>query len=430
MGADVMREGLSTAGVASPHDASRNLPVVPYDVRVQGEQNGEVGWVELLVVLLRNKTTILAITLTAAVGATVIAFLLPKAYTATATILPPQQKASAVNLLLGQTGVLGGLSETDFALKDSQDLFVGMLKSRSIQDDLINNFDLRRVYGVKLDQDARKKLNSRSDIVGEDNGLISISVTDRDPQRAADLANAYVDGLRTLNQKLAISEASQRRLFYEQKADAERDALSVAEVQLKQDEEKTGLLQPDAQAKVLIQSVADMRAAIAMREVKIQAMRTYATKDNPELVRAEQEVAGLKAQLAKMERSGLPSPDSDVGLPVGKLPQAELEYLRRARDLKYHEALYEFLNKQLEAARIDEGKQAIVIQVVDKAVIPERRTSPRRALIVAVTALLAFLLSCFWAFCAEALRRRQQDPLQRERFASLKQSLNFSSKQP
>ena len=241
------------------------------------------------------------------------------------------------------------------------------------------------------------------------------------------MANAYVEQLHTLNSQLAISEAGQRRLFYEEKVNAERDALSLAEVHLKQAQEKTGLLQPDAQARVIIQSVADMRAQVALQEVQIEAMRTYATKDNPELQRAEQELAGMRAQLAKMERNTGDPGSGDLELPTRKLPQAELEYLRRARDLKYHEALYEFLGKQLEAARIDEAKDAVVVQVVDKALPPERKSSPHRTTIILIAALVAFLLSCAGVLIAESLkRRREQDSQFRARLALLQHYLRFS----
>ena len=400
-------------------------PLVSFQERGTDGGHEDVRLVDMIVVLLQEKKLILAVTAAALVLSTAVAFLLPKTYTATSVILPPEEKASSANLLLGQIGLLGGLSGADLGLKDSQDLFVAMLKSRSIEDGIIDKFDLRKTYGVRFYQDARKKLDSRSKIVGEDEGLISISVSDRDPARAADMANAYVDELRSLNQNLAISEASQRRLFYEQKVDAERDSLSVAELALKQAQEKTGLLQPDAQAKVIIQSVADMRAQVATREVQIQAMRTYATKDNPELVRAEQELAGMRAQLAKMERNSATSGSGDFDISTRKLPQAELEYLRRARDLKYHEALYEFLGKQLEAARIDEGKQAVVVQVVDKAVTPEKKSGPPRLLIILCTTLVGCALASLWVLCVAAFRRKRDDPDGRARVALLRHSIRW-----
>ncbi len=404
-------------------------PLVNEDAGINGEsaeQNGLDG-IELLLILSQRKKTILKVTIAVAVITAIIVFLLPSTYTATASILPPEQKQSTLSAMLGQLGSISGLSDSDLGFKNPGDLFIGMLHSRTIQDRLIDKFDLRKVYRVKRYQDARKKLDARSYIVAEKEGLISISVDDHDPNRAAAMANAYVDELHNLNSELAISEAAQRRLFYENKVNAERDALAVAEVQLKQAEEKTGLLQPDAQARVIIQGVADMRAQVAFREVQIEAMRTYATKDNPELQRAEQELAGLRAQLAKMERNTGEAGHGDIDLPTRKLPQAELEYLRRARDLKYHEALYEFLNKQLEAARIDEAKDAVVVQVVDKAVVPERKSGPHRMTIILLAALAAFLLTSATLLVVESIKRkRAQDPQLRARLALLGHYLRFS----
>jgi tyrosine-protein kinase Etk/Wzc len=412
---------LSIAGIPSVED------IKDPQQETEGANHAGMDGIELLLVLSRNKGTILRITLAATILVAVVMFLIPNSYTATATILPPEQKQSTLGAMLGQLGTIAGLSDTDLGLKNPGDLFIGMLHSRTIQDRLIDKFDLRKVYRVQRYQDARRKLDARSDIVAEKEGLISIAVDDHDPARAAALANAYVDELHKMNSELAISEAGQRRVFYEDKVHAERDALASAEVQLKQAEEKTGLLQPDAQARVIIQSVADMRAQVAIREVQIEAMRTYATKDNPELHRAEQELAGLKAQLAKMERNTGGGNSDNLEVPTRQLPQAQLEYLRSARDLKYHEVLYEFLGKQLEAARIDEAKDAVVVQVVDKAVVPERKSAPHRATIILLAALATFLLACAGILVSDSLRRRrEQDSQLRARLALLRHYLRFS----
>jgi uncharacterized protein involved in exopolysaccharide biosynthesis len=359
--------------------------------------------------------------------AAVVSFLLPKMYTATSTILPPQQSQSALTAMLGQLSSVAGLNESDLGLKNPADLFIAMLTSRTIEDRLIDRFDLRQVYWVKGYQDARRQLESRSYIVAEREGLISISVADRDPQRAAALANGYVEELHVMNSDLAVSEAAQRRVFYQQKLDAEREELSVSELALKHAQEKSGLLQPDAQARAIIQSMADMRAQVAMHEVQLQAMRTYATAGNPDLRRAEQELAGLRAELAKLERNTGEIGNGNLEVPTRQLPQAELEYIRRARDLKYHEAFYDFLSKQLEAARLDEARDAVVVQVVDKAVVPEKKSSPRRMLIVLVTGAAALLLACLWVLVTESIRRKEQDPHNRVRLAMLRHSLRFSS---
>ena len=153
----------------------------------------------------------------------------------------------------------------------------------------------------------------------------------------------------------------------------------------------------------------------------------YATENNPDVKRAQQELAGLRAQLAKLERNTGELGNGNLQVPTRQLPAVELEYLRRLRDVKYHEALYDFLSKQLEAARMDEAKDAILVQVVDKAVIPERKSGPRRALIVVVTAVVAFLLCCLGVLLMETLRRKQEEPNERARLARLRQSLKFSS---
>ena len=415
--------------VSEARDSSRVS--VPDALGVQSRSdNGyrnEADMIELLLVLARYKKNILQITIAAAVLSTVVAFLLPRMYTATATLLPPQQNQSSLTSMLGQLGAITGLGTADLGLKNPGDLFVAMLRSRSIEDGLINRFDLRKVYSVKRYDQARKKLQGRSKIVAGDEGLISIAVSDHDPKRAADLANAYVDELHLLNSNLAITEAAQRRAFFQQKLDAERDDLARAELALKQVQEKSGLIQPDAQGKAIIQSVADMRAQIAIHEVQLEALRSSATENNPDVKRAERELAGLRSQLAKLQRDTGESGNGNLEVATRQLPEAQLEYLRRARDLKYHEALYEFLGKQLEAARLDEAKDAVLVQVVDKAVVPEWKSSPQRLLIVLVSTGLAFLLSCIGVLAAEALRRKELDPQDGARLALLRRSLTFSS---
>jgi tyrosine-protein kinase Etk/Wzc len=386
----------------------------------------EVDLIDLLLVLTQRKKAILQITIAVAIVAVMVALLLPKMYTATATILPPQESQSTLSSMLGQFGALG-LAGKDLGLKNPSDLFVAMLKSRSIEDQLVDDFDLRKVYGVKTYLEARKNLEGRSQIAAGDEGLITISVTDRDPKRAAALANAYVDGLHSLNEHLAISEAAQRRLFYQQKLDAEREDLSRADLALRQVQEASGLMQPDAQGRAIVDAVASTRAQVAIQEVKLQAMRTYATENNPDLKRAEQELAGLRAQLAKLESSTGELGNGNLEVPTRRLPEVELDYLRRMRDVKYHESVYEFLSKQLEAARIDEAKDAVIVQVVDKAVEPEKKSSPRRMLIVFVATILAFVLSCLGVLIAEAVKRKERDPNDRARLELLRRSLKFGS---
>ena len=387
-------------------------------------------FLEILLVLAREKKRILQITGGLTLLATIIVFVIPKMYTATATILPPQQNQSVLSTLIGQVGGATALDLRDLGLKNPADVFVAMLQSRTVEDALVNRFDLRKLYDVKRYQDARRILEKRCEINPEKEGLISIQVGDRDPKRAADIANAWVEELRTLNQDLAITEAAQRRVFFEQKLVAEREDLSKAELALKLLQEKTGLIQPDAQARALIGGVADLRAQVAAKQVQLQSLRTYATEDNPDVKRVERELAELQSQAAKlsqMERSGADLGEGNLQVPTRRVPQANLEYIRVARDLRYHETLFDFLAKQLEAARIDESKNAVMVQVVDRAVPPERKSSPKRLLIVAATAVVSFLLSCLGILIWEAIRRKQQDPGEAARIAQLQHYLRNST---
>jgi len=387
----------------------------------ESNRSSGTDFLEILLVLAREKKLILQVTMGATILAAIMVFIIPKSYTATATILPPQQNQSVLSAMMGQLAGTQSLDLRDLGLKNPSDVFVAMLKSRTVEDALINRFDLRKVYGVKSYQDARKKLEKRSEIDPEKEGLISIAVTDRDPRRAADIANAWVEELRALNQNLALTEAAQRRAFFEQKLVAERNALSQAELALQQIEQQTGIIQPDAQTRALIGEVAEVRAQIAAKEVQLQSMGSYATPNNPDVKRVETELAKLRAQFASLSRTqatAVPS-EGNLQVPTGRVAGAGLEYLQAARELKYHESFYDFLSRQLEAARIDEAKSAVVVQVVDKAVEPEKKSSPRRLLIIAVTALLSFLLVALGALVREALQRRRQDPAEAARLDQL-----------
>ena len=411
-----------------PQSAEVNDASEPVTPTVQAREDAD--FLEILLVLAREKKLILQITFAGTLLATIIVFVIPKMYTATATILPPQQNQSVLSTLIGQVGGAATLDLRDLGLKNPSDVFVAMLKSRTVEDSLVNRFDLRKLYNVKRYQDARKKLEKRSEIDPEKEGLISIQVSDRDPKRAAAIANAWVDELRLLNQSLNLTEAAQRRAFFEEKLISEREDLTKAEAALKQLQEKTGLIQPDAQTRALVGAVAELRAQVAAKEVQLQSLRTYGTENNPEVKRVERELAELRAQSAKlsqMERSGSDAGEGNLQVPTRRVPEANLDYLRVARELKYHESLYDFLAKQLEAARIDEAKNAVLVQVVDKAVEPERKSSPKRLLIVAVTAITSFLLACFGVLVWEAIRRKQQDPIEAARIAQLHQYLRNSN---
>jgi tyrosine-protein kinase Etk/Wzc len=259
-----------------------------------------------------------------------------------------------------------------------------------------------KVYDVKYREDARDKLGSALTARSGKDSIITIHVEDRVPRRAADMANAFVEELKALNSGLAVTEAAQRRLFFEEQIRDVKAALLKSEEGIKGFQEKTGALKIDEQAKVIIAGIANLRAQISAREVLQKVMRTYATSQNPDLQKVEEEISGLKLELKKLEEKG--GGGYDVLMPTERMPSVGMEYFRKLREVKYNETLYELLAKQYELAKLDEARDAAVIQVIDKAVTPEKKVKPKRLLIVTVSVLCAFFLSVFAAFLVEYAR--------------------------
>src|SRR3954471_2922497 len=291
----------------------------------------EIDLLDLLIVLAKRKRLILTVTAASAIIALVVSLLLPNRYSATTRILPPQQSQSASSMLLtqlagGGMGPLAALAGGSLGLKNPSDIYLGILKSRTIQDALIAKFDLMRVYRDKHPSDARKDLEKYSDIISEKEGLISVSVEDKDPKRAAAMANAYVEEMRNVTRHLALSEASQRRLFFEQQVQQAREDLSNAEVALKETQQKTGMIQLDSQARATIEAIGQLRAQIAAKEVQLQAMRSFATEQNPDTILAHQQLVGLRTELSKLENQQGTTIEGDPVLSTGKIPGAGLEY--------------------------------------------------------------------------------------------------------
>jgi tyrosine-protein kinase Etk/Wzc len=388
---------------------------------IRAVDDDEISLLDLAIVIAKHKKLILGFPLLAAIVAAGITLLLPNIYIGTAKILPPQQNQSTTAAaLLGQLGGLAGLAGTALpGLKNPSDLYVGMLKSRTIADKLIARFELKKLYDEETLDETRKALEENAIIMAGKDGLITIEFEDEDPKRAAAIANAYVEELDRLTQTLAVTEASQRRLFFEKQLKGARDSLGEAEMGLKATQESTGLIKLDDQGRAIIESVARARAEIAAKEVQLVAMRTFATERNPEYLLVQQQLAGLKAQLAKLETANVLGA-GDIFVPTGKVPEAGLEYLRRFREVKYQETMFEVLAKQYELARIDEAKDAAIIQVVDKAIESEKRTKPKRVVIVVLTALVAAIIAVLLAFLKEGIEKARLDSENNARFAQLR----------
>lgn len=385
----------------------------------------EVSLLDIAVLLMQHKRFIVRFVLGAAVIAAAIALVLPVTYEANVVLLPPAQSSSMASALLGQLGGLGALGSLSslaggLGMKTPADMYVSLLKSRTVEDATIRRFDLMKEYRLKRISDTRKEFERRTNVVaGAKDGLIRITIQDRDATRAAELANGYVDEFRKLSASLAITEAARRRVFFEQQLRDAREKLTEAEEAMRKTQQSTGVLQIDSQARALIESTAVLRAQVAAKTVQIQGMRSFATEDNPQLVLAKQQLAALESQLEQLAGSQKDT-GSDIVLSKGRVTGAGLEYLRRYRDLKYNETVFELLAKALEIAKLDEAREGEIVQVVDAAVPPDKKASPHRTLIVIVMTVLAFFFVVLWIFIRRSFEQTLRLPENRERILALK----------
>ncbi len=354
----------------------------------------EIDLSKVFRVVFRHAWLIFRITAGFAVVAMVVSLLLPKYYKAETRIAPPQEKGGnlAAQLLGGQMGGLIAMAGGAGGVKTQGELYVSMLKSRTVLDRIVDRYDLMKLYDAKFREDARLKLLGLISAKEErKSGIIVLEVEDRSPKRASDVANAFIEELKTLTGGLAISEAGQRRMFYEEQLGQTKASLIRAEDEIRDFQQRTGMIQIDSQARAIIEGIARLRAEISVKEVEAKVLRSFATDRNPDLQRVEEEVRALRFELNKMETTK--GSGFDPLMSSGRVPEMGIEYLRKLRQLKYNETVFELLSQQYELAKLDEAKNAVVIQVIDPAVPPDRKSRPRRALIVLAMTMAGLILA-------------------------------------
>lgn len=301
----------------------------------------EISLLDLLIVLAKHKAMILKATLGAVLLAVAVTLLLPNVYTGTARILPPQQGQSSASALLGQLGGLAGLAGGTMGIKNPADIYLAMFKSRTLMEKIANRFGLRQLYEEKTLTDTLKTLESNTAFTAGKDGVITVEVSDHDPKRAADMANAFVEELAKMMQNFALTDASQKRAFFEQQMKQAKNTLTDAELHL------------------------------------------------------------------------------------DKTPNTSLQYMDAIRSVKYQEAVWEILAKQFEMAKLDEAKDFPLIQVLDHATPPEKKSKPKRSVIVLLATLVAFFLAVILAFARESMLRAKQQPEQAERMQALRNAFKW-----
>jgi len=383
-------QGLATQGDMSP------------------ENDDEISLLDLLQVVVENLRLLVLGPLAVGLLALGYTFTIAPTFTASTKFMPPQQQASGAASLLASLGALGGLAGAAGGIKSPADQYVAFLKSRSVQDALIDRFKLTERYEATLKDDARKELDGVAKIASGKDGLISVEVDDKDPAFAAELANAHVEELGQLLKRLAVTEAQQRRVFFEKQLASAKDNLSKAEQALKSSGVNSDTLKSDPKAAV--EGLARLKAGITAQEIKLASMRGYLSESAPDFKQAQTELGAMRAQVARAEEQ---QPASAAG---------GSDYLAKYRDFKYQETLFELFAKQYEIARVDESREGAVIQVVDTALPPERKSKPKKAMIAAVATLASGFALLLFVFVRHALRNAAVDPETAQKLSLLRQS--------
>ncbi len=379
-----------SADSTTPHAAAQ----AQFDADDEGPV---VGLTDILTWLGERKRLIGAVTLIAAVVSLVVSLLMAPIFTARTTLLAPgSQQQSGSAAALAALGSLGGLAG-GLGAKSPDELYVALLKSDTVQRALTERFDLKRHYNVDSYEGLRRLLPSYIRVSSDKkSGVITVEVDDKDAQFAADLANAHEAEVTKLLGRLAVSEAQLRRVFFEKQLNETKENLVKAEQGLRTVQEKSGVIVLDKQAEALITGAALVRAQITEREVQLKVLRTSATEQNPDVQRLNSELRALRGELARMESTQGGAAGSAVDMPVGRIPEASIDYVRARRELKLQETLLESMVRQFEIAKLDEAKEGPALQQVDVALPPDHKSKPSRALIVLASTLAALILVSAW----------------------------------
>jgi uncharacterized protein involved in exopolysaccharide biosynthesis len=370
-------------------------------------EEDEISLLDLLQTIVDNLRLLVLGPLAVGLAALGISFAVPPSYTALTTFLPPQQQQGMAASMLASLGALGGLAGAATGLKNPADQYVAFLKSNSVEDALIDRFKLIERYKAEFKQDARTRLEGSVKISSGKDGLISVTVEDTDARFAADLANAHVEELTRLLSRLAVTEAQQRRQFFEKQLEQAKDRLTQAEIALSATGVSSNVLKSNPASAVA--AVAALQAQVTVQEVKLGAMRGYLAETAPDFQQALVELTNLRSQLSKLSKDKAP-----------QTAPGQSNYVSAYREFKYQETLFELFARQFEMAKVDESREGAVIQVLDKATPPERKSKPKKAQIAIIATLAAGFALLLFVFVRQALVNARQDKESADKLAQLR----------
>jgi uncharacterized protein involved in exopolysaccharide biosynthesis len=393
--------------------------------QMQNTQNSqmddeELNLMDILLVIAKYNRFIVLLTVISAGIAFVYALRQPVLYTANALIMPPQAPMSQAGILMGQLSSLGLGSSSSSSSSSGASINI-LIKSQKLAYQVVNRLHLQSVYKVNNIEAARNTLAAATKITLNKDGSILIECSDKDPKMAALLANTYIDELDRFNSKIAITNASRTRLYLEKQLKFANEELANLEIAMNESQKNTDLTPLEVQSGFLTNLIATLRAQITSREIELAGLRTFATEENPQYRKATLSLGVLRAQLQKLETDNEVREKDKDGIKGS--PKTGSEFLNNMRDLKYQQALVENLKKQYDVAKMDEAKDANLIQVINDPLIPEHPSKPQRDVIVTIGTLLGLILSIILAFVMNAIETAKQKPESAERLYLLRRHL-------
>ena len=367
----------------------------------------EISLIDLFKIFWNRRLLIIGLTISFGAMALAYALQLPFIYKGECRILPPSQGGSRMAGLMAQMGGLADLVGISGTATSGQ-MMIGVLKGNTVVDAIIDRFNLMELYDVEIRLNMRKKVTDDILEVNEDikSGIVTVAALDEDPVRAADMANAFVEELQKRLQGLSLTEAGQRRLFFEAQLKQAQQALGDAEDAMLRYQQESGVIVLEPQMKALLESITALRGQIAAKNVEVSSLQTYAKQNNPQLKLAQSQLEAMNKELERLEeqqkKSGKAFPS------MSQAPELGLEYQRYTRELQIAGAMYEVMLKQFEAAKLDEAKDFSTVQIVDPATPPDYKYKPSRARICIIGTMLGMFLGCAWAFFANYIRELKE----------------------
>ena len=368
---------------------------------INSYEEKEISLLDLLTVLGEQKKFILGISLFFAVIGAFVSFLLTPTYTAKTLFMPPQQQSSSASSLLSSLGGLAAFAGGAASIKSPDDMYIALIKSESALNHLIQDFDLQKRYESKTLTDTRKALLNHVRVVSDKkSGLLSVEVDDFEPTFAAKLANSFVTELTSLTDRLAVTDAQQRRVFFENQIAKTQDKLTKDEARFREAQGRSGFQMPSINADTNLKNITELHGQIATREIQLQAIDRFATSKNPEVQKLTSELSAMRMTLQRLEQ----------GSGFSTLGPIQQDAMSAYREMKTSESMLEAFVKQLELARVDESKEGPLVQVIDVATPPELRTSPKRTFIVLISLLSGLFMSTFFVFTRHQIKALYKDP--------------------